>query len=92
MNEPLKPDEAKRLILQILETGSVSISHHAETEMAKDSLTTVDCLNVLRSGVVEPAEYERDTWRYRVRARQVYVVVAFRSEQQLVIVTAWRSK
>ena len=59
MNEPLKPDEAKRLILQILETGSVSISHHAETEMAKDSLCAV---------------------------------IPFRSEQRLVIITAWRSQ
>ena len=57
MNEPLKPDEAKRRILQILETGTVDISGHAETEMAKDGLTTVDCVNGLRSGVVEPVEW-----------------------------------
>ena len=44
MNEPLKP---------------VSISHHAETEMTKDSLCAA---------------------------------IPFRSEQRLVIVTAWRSQ
>jgi hypothetical protein len=39
---------------------------------------------------VEPGEIERGTWRYRVRERDVCVVVAFRSEARLVIVTAWR--
>ena len=58
--------------------------------MTKDDLSIVDCVNVLRAGVVEPAEYENGSWRYRVRTQRIYVVVAFRSEKQLVIVTAWR--
>ena len=59
--------------------------------MARDALTTVDGVNVLRSGVVEPPEWEDGSWRYRVRAGRVTVVVVFRSEQALVLVTAWRS-
>ena len=89
--EPLCPPEAKRLIREILVCGEVVSSRHAVDEMAKDDLTLVDCINVLRAGVVGPAELERGTWRYRVHTRQVSVVVAFRSETRMVVVTAWRS-
>jgi hypothetical protein len=40
--------------------------------------------------VVEPAEFERGSWRYRVRASRTYVVASFRSEVAAVVVTAWR--
>ena len=53
-------------------------------------MTTPDCANVLRAGVVEEPEFERGSWRYRVRTQRMYVVVAFRSENELSIVTAWR--
>jgi hypothetical protein len=90
--EPLDPAAAKRLIRQIIEAGTVSFSGHALEEMADDDLTTVDCVNVLRGGVVEPPEFERGSWRYRVRTARVCVVVVFRSEIKLVGVTAWRVK
>ena len=90
--EPLSPLDARRLIHEILMAGEVVSSKHAAEEMAKDDLTLVDCINVLRGGVVEPAESERGTWRYRVHSRRIWVVVAFRSETRLVVVTAWRSR
>jgi hypothetical protein len=40
--------------------------------------------------VVEPAEFEGGSWRYRVRARRTYVVASFRSEAATVVMTAWR--
>jgi hypothetical protein len=88
--EPLDPTRARQLIRNIIAAGEVRFSGHALEEMAKDNLTTVDCTNVLRAGVVEPPEFERETWRYRVRTNRIYVVVTFRSETQLVVVTAWR--
>ena len=88
--EPLKPGEAKRVIRAILEGGAVSFSKHALEEMAEDGLTTVDCVNVLRGGVVEPAELEPGSWRYRVATGTICVVIAFRSDTALVVVTAWR--
>jgi hypothetical protein len=88
--EPLDPTRARHLIRNIIAAGEVRFSGHALKEMAKDDLTTVDCTNVLRGGVVEPPEWEHGTWRYRVRTNRIYVVVAFRSETQLVVVTAWR--
>lgn len=90
MEEPLSPDQAKKLIRQILDSGEVRFSGHAEQEMADDSLETLDCINVLRGGFVEPAELERGSWRYRVVTQRIAVVVAFRSETELVVVTAWR--
>jgi hypothetical protein len=90
--EPLEPDKARRLIQKILQKGAVSISHHAEAELAKDALSTVDAVNVLRAGVVEPAELERGTWRYKVRTNRIVVVVAFRSGSEMTVVTAWRVK
>jgi len=92
LNEPLKPDAAHRLIGTILSKGTVRFSGHALVEMKKDGLTTVDCVNVLRGGVVEPAEFENGSWRYRVRTAQIYVVATFRSEEALVVITAWRVK
>ncbi len=88
--EPLDPAAAKRLIRQIIEAGTMSFSKHALEEMADDDLTTVDCVNVLRGGIVEPPELERGSWRYRVRTARICVVVVFRSETQLVVVTVWR--
>jgi hypothetical protein len=88
--EPLSPPDARRLIREILQSGSVVLSRHAAEEMAKDSLTMVDVTNVLRGGVVDPAEFENGSWRYRVRTARIAVIVAFRSETELRVVTAWR--
>ncbi len=49
-----------------------------------------DCLNVLRGGIVGAAEWEHGSWRYPVSTPRGYtVVVAFRGETLLVVVTAW---
>jgi hypothetical protein len=90
VTEPLDPAAAKALIRRILETGTVTFSRHALDELRKDDLTTVDAVNALRGGVVAPGELERGTWRYRVRTARLVVVVAFRSETELVVVTGWR--
>lgn len=92
LREPLEPGAVKQLIRTIIELGTVSFSKHALEEMAKDDLTTVDCVNVLRGGVVEPGELERGSWRYRVSTGRICVVIAFRSEEELVVVTAWRTE
>jgi hypothetical protein len=82
----------KQLLRSILVEGTLAFSGHALTEMAKDKLTTVDCTNVLRGGVAEPGEFEKGSWRYRVRTARISVVVALRSERHAVVVTAWREK
>lgn len=90
--EPLSSVQAKQLIREIIENGSVSFSKHAEEELAKDNLTMVDATNILRGGTVDPGEFENGSWRYRVRSSRMVVVVAFRSESELRVVTAWRIK
>lgn len=88
--EPLSPPEARRLIREILDRGAVVFSRYAEEEMTKDNLTMVDVTNVLRGGVVDPGEFENGSWRYRVRTARIAVIVSFRSETELRVVTAWR--
>jgi hypothetical protein len=85
--EPFAPPGAKKRIRAILDEGNVSLSNHAEEELTKDGMTMVDVTNVLRGGVVEPAELERGSFRYRVRTNRMVVVVAFRSETELRVVT-----
>jgi hypothetical protein len=90
VREPLDPAAAKTLIRTILDAGVVAFSRHALEELGKDDLATVDAVNALRGGVVGTGELERGTWRYRVRTARLVVVVAFRSETELVVVTGWR--
>ena len=85
--EPFDPSEAKERIRSILDTGVVVPSGHALEELEKDDLTLVDCTNVLRGGFVEPAEFENGSWRYHVRTARMCVVIVFRSEQRLVVVS-----
>lgn len=90
--EPLTPSAAKTLLVQILEHGRVEFSRHAIEELANDHISQQEALGVLRGGIVEPGEWERHSWRYRVRRSDLYVVVTFRSEDWTVVVTAWRRK
>ena len=90
IKHPLSNVDAKHLIGRIVRDGTVGYLNHALDEMRKDALTTADVINVLRGGVVESCEEERRTWRYRVRTARMTVVVAFRSEVYLTVVTAWR--
>ena len=93
MNEPLSPDAATKLIKEIIRDGDVSRSDHFIEELAKDGLSIGDCLNVLRAGkVFEPADLERGTWRYRVHTNLICVVVAFRSDTELRLITTWRKR
>jgi hypothetical protein len=91
-DEPLGPDAARRLIREILRVGHFRYSRHAKEELLADDLSTVDCENVLRGGVVGSGEFERGTWRYHVGTSRITVVVAFRSEHELVVVTVWRTE
>jgi hypothetical protein len=52
-------------------------------------ISQAEAICVLRSGVVEPAEFERGSWPYRVWARRTYVVASFRSAAAVVVI-GWR--
>jgi len=92
LDEPLKRADAKKLILSILKDGSISFAQpHAMERLEKHRISTVDCLNVLRGGTAEEAEYENGEWRYRVHTGKMTVVVRFEDATELMIVTAWRT-
>lgn len=88
----LKASDAKKLIREIVASGTIFFSDHARTEMAKDDIDENDVTNVLRGGKVLEGEWENGSWRYRVETPKFCVVVAFRTETMLVVVTAWRKR
>lgn len=88
--EPFDGGEAQQLVRSILESGNLGFSGHALEEMAKDQLQTPDVVNVLRAGWVEFPEEKNGSWRYRFTTNRIVVVVAFRSREHAVVVTAWR--
>ena len=77
---------------QNLEHGTVELTRHALEEMKKDRLEPLDIENVLEGGVVDPAEWERKAWRYRVRTPRITVIVEIEPDELLVVVTAWRNQ
>ncbi|MCY3018373.1 MAG: DUF4258 domain-containing protein [Planctomycetota bacterium] len=88
--EPFSYDEARRRIRRIPATGTTAWTRHALGEMAKDGMSQVDAVSVLRAGLVRSWDLVTGTYRYRVETRKFCVVVAFRDDDQLVVVTAWR--
>ncbi len=102
---PLRETDARRFLRRLLEEGIFVLSPHALIEMSKDNLTDVDVVNILRGGIVQPAEWENGSWRYRVLTQRMAAVAAFEpdvealpadeddvSEMELIVVTAWRQK
>jgi hypothetical protein len=87
---PPRPPDAKKLAREIVDNGTVDFSGHAREEMANDELETTDCVNILRAGVYESAEYINGEWRYRVGTQRMRVVITFVSEKRLRVITAWR--
>ncbi|REG31164.1 uncharacterized protein DUF4258 [Archangium gephyra] len=92
-SKPLDANAARKRISLLLRSGQLTYTRHSREEMEKDDLTEVDVTNVLRGGhITEPAENEKGTWRYRVHTNTIWVVVAFRGETELVVVTVWRKR
>jgi len=76
LDEPLRDVDARVAIRAIIEDVEVEFWAHAQEEMAKDKLSQADCLNVLRGGWPDPAEFENGQWRYRVHTQKICVVVS----------------
>lgn len=90
LKEPLPLQDAERLAKGIIRSGDTSFSQHARDEMQNDNLTDRDVTNVIRGGYCESVDFQNGTWRYRLRTQRIVTVVAFASERELRIVTAWR--
>jgi hypothetical protein len=86
--------DAKALAKKILddEDGKVSFTDHCHKELAKDDRSTGDCVNAIRGGAYHEAEFENGSWRYQIQTGKVGVVFLFRSEKEILVITAWRMK
>ena len=92
MDQPLSAADARKLAKEIIETGSVVFTKHAEAEMAKDKLDVIDTINVLRGGAYSEAEWENGAWRHHAFTQKITVVIEFEDETELVVITAWRKR
>jgi hypothetical protein len=86
------PSEAQTLIRAALKkTGAVAFSGHARNAMEDEEITAVEVEGALRAGTVREPEAEKGEWRYQVHTQRLTVVVAFRSNKEIVVVTVWRN-
>lgn len=93
----LNKTEALKRMKEILEKhpGNVHYLGHCLKELKKDSLETVDLLNILKSPdcrILTDPEIENGCWRYRVGTQKIMAVISFSSKNGFVVVTAWRNK
>jgi hypothetical protein len=92
MNEPLKPNQVKALVLESIEADEVAFTTHALREIAKDGMVPLDASRVLRGGAASHGEFENGSWRYQIRSGSVVVVVRFVDFKpaRTLVITAWK--
>jgi hypothetical protein len=91
MDDPLPPLLAMKRIHALLEDGTVIWSiPRAQQELDAGQVSRVDCINVLRSGIVQAAEGRAGAWRYPVRTVRFSVVVELIGDATLLVRAAWR--
>ena len=92
MKEPYEPGQARRLLSINLAGGAQRETVHFREELAKDGLTMLEAMQILKEGrIYEPAELVNATWRYRVQHPSGCVVIAF-GPRFLTLVTIWRKR
>jgi hypothetical protein len=88
---PLPLRQAKKLILEIIEKGTVIYSKpHALERMRERGITMVDCINILRAGKMSEPEFENGSWRYRIETNTMAAVIRLLSETELLVITVIR--
>ena len=89
---PLAPDRATELVRCIVRNGAVAFGDRALSSLRSQGLTTADCHNVLRWGTSDPASSHDGAWYYRLHTANAFVVVAFRSDLEIVVMSAGKKK
>lgn len=91
----LDRNQAKKIAVEVLNTGEVSYTGHCKKELRNDRMDTGDVVNVLRCGRIgrepEPAE-KFGAWRYRVETQKMTVIIEIHSVSHVRVITAWRNK
>lgn len=90
----LDPNQARKWLSETLNSGGmkfIRFTIHCREEMQNDSLTPLDVYNALKGGYIyDHPELEKGSYRYRVEAQKIVVVVAFEEPVYIRCVTAWR--
>ena len=85
--------QVAKLVRAIRRHGKTSWSGHARQRLVEHGMTMVDVDNVLRGGrVSREGEWVNETWRYRMETARMTVLFAFRSNDEIAIVTVWRRR
>jgi hypothetical protein len=94
VDEPLKPQQVKSLVLKAVESESVLFTSHALSELENDRLVPLDAMRVLRGGAASHGEFENGSWRYQIRSGSIVVVVRFLdfAPVKTLVITAWKRK
>jgi hypothetical protein len=89
---PLAPREASELARRILERGRVVVTRHARTRMKERNLSLTDVENTIRCGAVraKPESTALGMFKYKFETNRMAAIVMFRSEEELLIWTAFR--
>lgn len=98
-SEKLLPDEAKRLILLIIEEGKIRFSLHCLREsMPKRNATVVDVEHALKTGeIIRDPEWDEkyQRWKYRVEGVDAEgddltaITIIIESDLRLFIITVF---
>ena len=93
----LQKEEARKLLGRMIREDGINVlfSKHAREELKKDGLGIDDAISILASTdakILKEAEFEKRTYRYRVETIDFCLVIAFNSEDELIVVTAWRKR
>lgn len=86
--------QARKVLSEILNKHPcfLSYSKHGLEQMKVRGLIAGDVINVLIVGkIIDDPEFENGSWRYRVRTKNITVVVAFRKPTHVTVITAWRN-
>ncbi len=94
LKHPLNYSHATKSARKILKFGTVSYTRHAQQRQIERKMNQVDCANVLRWGQCDGHRNDDgeddDDYTYRIATNEMTVIVCFRSEEHLAVVTCWR--
>ncbi len=94
LESKLEKGQARKILSEILNFGPnyLSFTKHAREKMKERNLKSGDILSVLKAGnILNNPEFENGSWRYSVETSKITVVFAFRTPNQIIVVTSWRN-
>jgi len=90
----IEKGRARKILSELLNNrpNFVLFTKHAREKMKERNLRSGDILNVLKAGnILKNPEFEKGSWRYCAQTPKITVVFAFRTPDQVIVVTSWRN-